>query len=342
MCDDAMSANLLDPAISDEAVKRAADDLTESAAVDFRPAVLARYKELAWLRYDYPLVLDQGAGSGEVVRSLSGIVDGLLRQIVPEGIEGERVRKHVLGLEREIRALAAAGTKGSLSQLWERAHSNLLARTGGAGRAALEDSLTRARSALAIDGEVIDCDVETPAQLLNHVWSVVEGDKARQFCSRVDRIILGLSDILKVDFMKSDNGRKPERLKHSVGSAYENAFDFEKMSQLLGASSRKDALPKKRRQRIEAVLAVLKSQRFFTTVRKHSPLSRSGCRKWSSLSKPSLSPSSSSRTATGSPRTSLFLTASIRTCCDQRMWPCFHHIWFVGVTADWMPASEHG
>jgi hypothetical protein len=267
MCDDAMSANLLDPAISDEAVKRAADDLAESAAVDFRPAALARYKELAKLRYDYPLVLDQGDGDGEAVRSISGIVDGLLRQIAPNGIEGERVRKHVLGLEREIRALAAAGTKGSLSRLWELAQSNLLARTSGAGRAALEENLARARTVLALDGEVIDCNGETPAQLLKHVWSVVESDKARQFCGRIDRIILGLSDILKVDFMKSDDGRKPERLKHSIGSAYENAFDFEKMSQLLGASSRKDALPKKRRQRIVAVLQVLKSQRFFTPTR---------------------------------------------------------------------------
>ena len=267
MCDDAMSANLLDPAVSNQAVRHAADDLAESATSDFRPAVFARYKELTRLRYDYPLVLDESDGNGEIVRSLSGIVDGLLQQIAPNGIEGERLRKHVLGLEREIRTLVTAGTKGSLSRLWELAQSNLLARTGGSGRAALEDSLTRARSALALDGEVIDCNEETPARLLKHVWSVVESDKARRFRSRVDRIVLGLSDILKVDFLKSDDARKPERLKHSVGSAYESAFDFDKMSQLLGASSRKDALPKKRRQRIEAALAVLKSQRFFAPMR---------------------------------------------------------------------------
>jgi ferredoxin len=173
----------------------------------------------------------------------------------------------VLALEREIRALATAGTNGSLSRLWELAQSNLLARTSGAGRAALEDSLTRARTALALDGAVIDCNGETPAELLTHVWGTVESDKARRFRNRVDRIILGLSDILKVDFMKSEDARKPERLKHSVGTAYENAFDFATMSQLLGKASRKDTLPKKRRQRIEAVLAVLKSQRFFAPTR---------------------------------------------------------------------------
>jgi hypothetical protein len=263
MCDDAMSANLLDPTVSDQAVRRAADSRDESAVLDLHPAMLARYKELAKLRYDYPLVLSRGDIGGEVIRSLSGIVDSLLQQIAPDGIEGERVRKHVLALEREIRALATAGTNGSLSRLWELAQSHLLARTDGATRAALQDSLTRARTVLALDGEVIDCNGETPAELLKHVWGTVESDKARGFRNRVDRIILGLSEILKVDFMKSEDARKPERLKHSVGTAYENAFDFEAMSQLLGASSRKDTLPRKRRQRIDGVLTTLKSQRFF-------------------------------------------------------------------------------
>jgi ferredoxin len=267
MPDDVMSANLLDPAVSDEAARRVADDLAESEAADLRPAVLARYNELARLRYDYPLVLNRGGVEGGIIQSLSGIVDGVLQQIAPKGIEGERARKHVLSLEREIRTLTAAGTKGSLSRLWELAQSNLLARTSGSRRTALEESLTRARTVLALDGDVIDCDEGTPLQLLEHVWCVVESDKAQHFRSRIDRIVLGLSDILKVDFMKSDDARMPERLKHSVGTAYENAFDFEKMSQLLGASSRKETLPKKRRQRIEAVLAVLKSQRFFAPTR---------------------------------------------------------------------------
>lgn len=266
-----MSANLLDPTVSDQAVRRAADGRDESAVLDLHPAMLARYKELAKLRYDYPLVL--GRGDGEIARSLSGIVDSLLQQIAPDGIEGERFRKHVLALEREIRTLVAMGTNGSFSRLWDLAQSNLRARTDSAGRAAMEDSLTRARAELAFDGAVIDCNGDTPGELLKHVWGAVESNKARHFRSRIDRIILGLSEILEVDFMKSEDARKPERLKHSVGSAYENAFDFETMSQLLGASSRKDALPRKRRQRIDDILTTLKSQRFFAstpTDAKHS------------------------------------------------------------------------
>jgi hypothetical protein len=269
MRDDAMSANLLDaePAVAAHALKRPAQALDELASSAVRAAMLARYKDLSSLRYDYPLVLSVGEGGGDSVRSLSGIVDSLLQQIAPRGIEGERVRPHVLRLEREIRALVVAGKKGSLSQVCELAQSNVLSRAGAADRAALEDSLTRARAVLAFEGELIDCNENTPVALLRHLWNAVENDKAQQFHTTIDRIILGLSDILKVDFIKSDDARTPERLKHSVGSAFESAFDFEAMSQLLGGVSRKDALPKKRRERIEAVLTVLKSQRFFPSVR---------------------------------------------------------------------------
>ncbi len=269
MNDDAMSANLLDaePALADQALKRAPQDLDELAPSDLRAAVLARYKDLSSLRYDYPLVLSVGGGGADMLRSLSGIVDGLLQQIAPRGIEGERTRQHVLRLEREIRALVAAGNAGSLARVCEMAQTRLLSRAGAAERAELEDSLTRAQAALASGGELIDCNEKTPVAVLKHLWKAVEYDKAQQFHRNIDKIILGLSDILKVDFIKSDEARAPERLKHTVGSAFESAFDFEAMSRVLGGVSRKDALPRKRRERIESVLAVLKSQRFFPSPR---------------------------------------------------------------------------
>ncbi len=162
----------------------------------------------------------------------------------------------------------AAGNTGSLREVCELARSNLLSSAGAKDRAVLEDSLTHALAALAFEGDLVDCNEKTPVALLKHLWRAVEDDKTRQFHRRMDKIILGLSDILKVDFMKSADARTPGTLKHSVGSAFESAFDFEAMSQLLGSVSRKDALPKKRRERIEAVVAVLKSQRFFPSLRK--------------------------------------------------------------------------
>ncbi|MEE9180211.1 MAG: hypothetical protein V3U22_04885, partial [Vicinamibacteria bacterium] len=131
-----------------------------------------------------------------------------------------------------------------------------------AGGKPLRDSLSRARNVLRLDGEVIDCDEETPVRLLTHVWTAVQKTKAQRFLDEVNGLILKLSDILKADFMKSDEARAPESLKRSVGTGYEAAFDFEAMSRILRKASPNDSLPEKRWQRIRTVLSVLESQRF--------------------------------------------------------------------------------
>jgi hypothetical protein len=270
MPNDAMSANVLDPAAFDQAEKRAAGDLHKPAGLKLRPALLAGYSDLPKLRYDYPLVLVQGDVGEAIVRSLSGIVDGILQEIAPHGIEGERLRKHVLGLEKEIRVLVSEGAKEPLTRLWELAEANLLSRTNAAAQSALKASSARARAVLTLDGDVIDCNKETAVELLTHLWGAAQSDKARRFLDRVDRLILGLSDVLEVDFMKSADARTPDRLKHSVGTAFEPAFDFEAMSQVLGATSREKPLPAKQRQRIDTVLSVLKSQKFFAATSAHA------------------------------------------------------------------------
>jgi len=89
------------------------------------PAVFARYRDLTRLRYDFPLVLvDRGPGAG-TLRSLSSVVDEVLQEIAPKGIDGERLRRHVLRLEQEVRALVASGASGALSELWAAAAPRL-------------------------------------------------------------------------------------------------------------------------------------------------------------------------------------------------------------------------
>jgi hypothetical protein len=274
MTNDAMSADVLDPAAFDQAGRRAAGELPKPAAPKLRPALLAGYSDLPTLRYDYPLVLVRGEVGEAIVHSLSGIVDRVLQEIAPHGIEGERLRKHVLGLEKEIRVLVSEGAKEPLTRLWELAEANLLSRTNAAAQSALKDSLTRARAVLTVDGNVIDCDAGTAVELLAHLWGAVQSDRARRFLDKVNRLILGLSDVLKVDFIKSAHGRAPDRLKHSIGTAFEPAFDFEAMSQVLGATSRDKPLPAKQRQRIDAALSILKSQKFFAPTSGHTQEAR--------------------------------------------------------------------
>ena len=55
--------------------RRQGDGLEAIDGLDLRPALLAPYRDLAALRHDFPLVLDQRIGGHEFVRSLSGVVD---------------------------------------------------------------------------------------------------------------------------------------------------------------------------------------------------------------------------------------------------------------------------
>src|SRR5512132_3042633 len=108
-----MAAKFQDQTVFHMTGKRAGDGL---AALDsgFRPALLAAYRDLTRLRYDYPVVLLEGDSSGEYVQSLSSVIGTLIEELAPRGIEGERVRKQLLRLERELRVLLSEGARGTL------------------------------------------------------------------------------------------------------------------------------------------------------------------------------------------------------------------------------------
>ncbi len=191
-----------------------------------RSALLAPYRNLSELRYDYPLVLVERDADGAFVRSLSSVVDGVLQEIAPAGALGERLRKHLLRLEATIRALASEGVKARLSELWRLAERELLSESDEAPAELLRDSLSRPGGAPRVDGEVIDCDDETSSRLFEHAWRVVQHERSGRALEEIDELVLRLSDILKADFLKAEEGRAPKRLEGSVGTSFEDAFDF--------------------------------------------------------------------------------------------------------------------
>ena len=212
-----------------------------------RPALLAGHRDLASLRYDFPVVLVEDSADGAFVCSLTSVVNDLLRESAPRGIEGERVRRDVLRAEREIRRLVTEGARGTLADLWARAAPNL-ADVG---------------AALTVDGEVADCDHELPRRLVEHAWRSVQRRKASRFHAEVNRLVQALSDILRAAFIHSEAGCLPESLRSAFGSIHHDQFDFDTMSRLLGKRESRDELPADRRQRIEWALEVLGRQEFF-------------------------------------------------------------------------------
>jgi hypothetical protein len=219
----------------------------ESPESSVRPALLAGYRDLTALRYDFPVVLVHDAVDGTYVRSLSSVLDDVLREIAPRGIEGERLRRQVLRAEREVRRLVAEGARGTLTDLW----------------AAAAPSLAEVGTHFPVDGELADCDHALPGRLVEHAWRSVQREKARRFHGEVDRLVQSLSDILRAAFIHSEAGRQPESLQAAFGALHHDQFDFETMSRLLTRGSPRDELSADRRERIEWALEVLRRQPFF-------------------------------------------------------------------------------
>ena len=244
--------------------KRGGGELEDVAMPGIRSALLAPYRDLEKLRYDYPLVLVEGNDEDACVHTLSGVVDRLLQKIAPRGIGGERIKAHVLRLELKMRELVSGDTETSLSKLWNLAEEALLSASGEAEAELLRDSLKSARGALQIEGQAVGCDDRVPARLLQHVWTMVEAERAHRATDKINTLILKLGDIVKVDDLKSAGSRTPQNLKNSLGERYQEAFDFELMSRLLNQAAPQSMLPPARRRRIQSALAVLESQKFFT------------------------------------------------------------------------------
>ena len=238
--------------------RRAAGGLDAIEALDLRPALLARYRDLTTLRYDYPLVLVRAERADESVQPLSAIVDRLLTTNA-QGDDAERTTKQVLKLEREIRVLAAAGAKGTLVSLWGTA----AVRLGAKEDASLSASLDRARAALPVDGELVDCDAGSAPRVVTHLFRARQAEKAHRFRTTVDRLTQKLSDMLRADFVRSDAGRSPESLKAAMGSLHDDAFDFGALSTMLKSSSTGAGMPETRRRRIEWLLATLRGHPFY-------------------------------------------------------------------------------
>lgn len=239
--------------------RRPVEDLQEVAPLELRPALLARYRDLTRLRYDFPLVLAQGTAGDGFVRPLSAVIDEALAESDAEGVKRERLRMHLLRLEQEIRVLVAGGATGTLTRLWDAAAQRLEAYLGDRA----ESGLAAVRAGLKVDGEVVDCGAALPARMLAHAWRRIQESRTRRLREEVTRLITKLADILRADYVRSEAGRSAQSLKASVGAGDE-LFDFDAMSRLLTKAAPKAWLTQKRRERIAYLLSVLESHRLFT------------------------------------------------------------------------------
>ena len=227
------------------------------------PALLAPYRQLPKLRYDFPLILLEGDDTHAFLDTLSGVMNRLLREIAPEGDKGARLRQHVLRLETRMREMVADGIDTTVFKLWKKAEKALLAECQKPEAEALKNSLATARFALGIDGRVVDCDDRLPTSVLRHAWEKVEARRTRKSLEQIDTLVIRLRNILRVDDLKTGQSRSPQKLKQTLGRRYKDAFDFELMSEILNGKAPHNRLPAGRRRRISSALSILETQKFF-------------------------------------------------------------------------------
>ena len=228
-----------------------------------RPALFARYGDLDALRHPYPLVLIRSGDQGRPFRPLMRVLNDALAASAPRGSAGEAMRQNALRLEAAIRRRVSAGAQGTLSELWAAAARDELDARGEAPFGPMDSDFDHVREALAVDGPVIGCDGETPAAVLRHVWKSIHRERARAFRKKVEGLILRLADILKADFVKSDEAHQADHLRSAVGAGDARTFDFHTLSRMLMRQHPEEGLPEDRRHRIEWALLTLRSQRFY-------------------------------------------------------------------------------
>jgi len=237
---------------------RHADGDAQAAAIGgLRPALMAAYRNLESLRHDFPVIF--ATTDGECVRSLIATVDATLRAVAPPGVAGEALRRRALKVEREICRRAAAGERGTLAELWERAVQSV----APPGDGAFLHDVGKVRQQLPVNGEVADCNAALPARFLRHAWSAVQQDKARVARERIEHLVIRLGDILRADYARSEAALAQPALQASFGAAHRGMFDFEAMSRLLSHTRPRGGLGERRRQRVQESLVVLREQRFF-------------------------------------------------------------------------------
>jgi ferredoxin len=241
------------------------------AAVDpasLRPALMAPYRDLTRLRHDFPLVLLDEAGPEGCALPLATIVSRLAADLAPRGIEGERLRRHLLRVERQIRTRVLGSGAGTLREHWAEAVAALAA---DADQTAAR-VLTQAGDSLKSDGDLAACDEQLPGRLVVHAWRHSQRRKAREFHRVADALLRQLSDILRAAWAHSLAGQQPQALRAAVGAAHAEVFDFELMSRLVSRRTPADELPAERRQRIEWAADVLSRQDFWPDLHAEDPL----------------------------------------------------------------------
>ena len=222
-----------------------------------RPVLLAAFRDLTTLRYDFPLILNTEGPPERFLLSLSALVDDAV-EVLGDDLDRARIARHGHKIEAELRHQLLVNGPADFEATWSDCTSSL----------ALDDenltsSAKRLWSTFEAAGNLVDADPDLPLSVVRHAWNVIQKQKADAFRTKAERLLLKLHDILDAEAFGSSVGRAPERLRAGVGAAFAGTFDFNALSSILNKAKPGLSLSDERRQRIRHLIDVLEKQRFY-------------------------------------------------------------------------------
>ncbi|MBT8401642.1 MAG: ferredoxin [Rhodothermia bacterium] len=214
------------------------------------PVSLYEYVNASARRGPYPLCI--GEEADDIPTPLTSIIDRLIGTDAQSDGDQERVRL-LLRMDAEIRQQFADHAELPLSKLWDLATEVVAPPADDATSSSTRQTLTEARSRLAVDGKLVGLSHES----LVHLVATINGRMWLQRFSEAQReaenLALQINDLLEVDFGASEESRTPDHLEASVGKTFASELDFEALSGIMSESGRHHQMPERRRRRLESI-----------------------------------------------------------------------------------------
>ena len=222
------------------------------------PALLHPYRDLARVRYEFPVLLN-GAETAATVKPLTAVMDDAVAAAAEPGDAGLQLRHAVMRLEASMRSLVENRDGDRLSLVWDRAAATLFETTGlpEEKATALRENIARARKALTTDGDLLACGPHTPLRIFAWCASAHWSERCASWRGELDTIVRRLEDILTADFGHSEEALKPEHLRETLGKNED--MDVQAMSSLLRSAPHGGGLSDRRRARVRETTATLKA-----------------------------------------------------------------------------------
>lgn len=243
----------------------AASETLEALNKNYLPALLNPYRDASRLRYDYPLFLfppQTSAHSPEqIAKPLVQFFQGIVAAFAPGENAARILKDNISWLERDIRErintqdgpIKAEPLFTKSAQALEK---HLTLDTENSAR--LNNDLQKLLAAIPKQGQLLGYGQHPAIHLLIHVIRCHVIPRHEKFKQDVKQYIRELKTLLDVDWNKSSESFKPEKVKESVGVA-SNLFDAGALSSIMDHSQGSVVMSAERRQRVDNALSVLEA-----------------------------------------------------------------------------------